>query len=111
MLGYRHRPRISQRPTRLSPRYPTCNMTINPELSTASVKRQILKQLDSLKQEDERLYNILAIDVWALAKTMDEYQPGFWGAFMKNRDEALKRYLREMAKNNSVNTQRPPFLH
>lgn len=85
-------------------------MTIDHEFSTASTKRKILEQLDSLKQEDERLYNILAIDVWALAKTMDEYQPGFWGAFMKNREKALKRYLKEMAKHNSVPTQRPPFL-
>ena len=38
----------------------------------------ILEQLNSLKQEDETLYNILAVDVWALAKTMDEFQPGFW---------------------------------
>ncbi|MBD0346617.1 MAG: hypothetical protein ICV63_17685, partial [Coleofasciculus sp. Co-bin14] len=43
----------------------------------ATQKRSvILEQLDSLKQEDETLYNILAVDVWALAKTMDEFQPG-----------------------------------
>jgi hypothetical protein len=72
--------------------------------------RAILEQINSLKREDERLYNILAIDVWALAKTMDEYQPGFWAAFMKNREKALKRFLSEMIKNKPSDTKRPPFL-
>jgi hypothetical protein len=57
-----------------------------------------LEQLNSLKQEDETLYNILAVDVWALAKTMDEFQPGFWSAFMKNRDKALKRFISEVSR-------------
>ncbi|OCR00316.1 hypothetical protein BCD67_25285 [Oscillatoriales cyanobacterium USR001] len=72
--------------------------------------RAILEQINSLKREDERLYNILAIDVWALAKTMDEYQPGFWAAFMKNREKALKRFLSEMIKNKPSDSKRPPFL-
>ncbi|MBW4546664.1 MAG: hypothetical protein KME25_19805 [Symplocastrum torsivum CPER-KK1] len=70
----------------------------------------ILDQLNSLKQEDETLYNILAVDVWALAKTMDEFQPGFWAAFMKNRDKALKRFISEVIKNKPANPKRPPFL-
>jgi hypothetical protein len=70
----------------------------------------ILEQLDSLKQEDETLYNILAVDVWALAKTMDEFQPGFWSAFMKNREKALKRFISEVIKNKPTNPKRPPFL-
>ena len=70
----------------------------------------ILDQLNSLKQEDETLYNILAVDVWALAKTMDEFQPGFWAAFMKNRDKALKRFISEVIKNKPTNPKRPPFL-
>lgn len=70
----------------------------------------ILEQLNSLKQEDETLYNILAVDVWALAKTMDEFQPGFWSAFIKNRDKALKRFISEVIKNKPENPKRPPFL-
>ena len=70
----------------------------------------ILEQLNSLKQEDETLYNILAVDVWALAKTMDEFQPGFWSAFMKNREKALKRFIAEVIKNKPANPKRPPFL-
>ncbi|MGE5656519.1 MAG: hypothetical protein ACM37W_07885 [Actinomycetota bacterium] len=76
----------------------------------ATVNRAILEQINSLKREDERLYNILAVDVWALAKTMDEYQPGFWAAFMKNREKALKRFLAEMIKSKPTDTKRPPFL-
>lgn len=87
-------------------------MTHDEDQSTASVKRKLLEQINSLKREDERLYNILAIDVWALAKTMDEFQPGFWSAFMKNREKALKRFLAESAKNKApdTDTKRPPFL-
>jgi hypothetical protein len=72
--------------------------------------RVILEQLNLLKQEDETLYNILAVDVWALAKTMDEFQPGFWSAFMKNRERALKGFMAEVMKNKPADQKRPPFL-
>lgn len=72
--------------------------------------RAVLDQLKTLKQEDETLYNILAVDVWALAKTMDEFQPGFWSAFMKNREKALKRFIAEVIKNKPADPKRPPFL-
>jgi hypothetical protein len=72
--------------------------------------KAILDQLKTLKQEDETLYNILAVDVWALAKTMDEFQPGFWSAFMKNREKALKRFIAEVIKNKPTDPKRPPFL-
>ncbi|MBD1898890.1 hypothetical protein NDI44_06780 [Trichocoleus sp. DQ-A3] len=72
--------------------------------------KAILEQLKTLKQEDETLYNILAVDVWALAKTMDEFQPGFWSAFMKNREKALKRFISEVIKNKPTDPKRPPFL-
>lgn len=73
-------------------------------------KSTLLEQLDSLKREDEMLYNILAVDIWALAKTMDEYQPGFWAAFMKNREQALKRFIDEVVKSKPADVKRPPFL-
>lgn len=71
----------------------------------------LLEQINSLKREDETLYNILAVDVWALAKTMDEFQPGFWSAFMKNRENALKRFMKEVIKTKPADhDRRPPFL-
>ena len=74
-------------------------------------KDSLMEQLNALKRDDETLYNILAVDVWALAKTMDEFQPGFWSAFMKNRDLALKRFIDEVMKSKPVHAKRPPYLH
>jgi hypothetical protein len=73
-------------------------------------KGSLIEQLNSLKREDEMLHNILAVDIWALAKTMDEYQPGFWAAFMKNREQALKRFIDEVVKSKPTDIKRPPFL-
>lgn len=73
-------------------------------------KSPLIEQINSLKREDETLYNILAVDIWALAKTMDEFQPGFWAAFMKNREKALKRFIDEVIKSKPIDTKRPPFL-
>jgi hypothetical protein len=67
-------------------------------------------RIDSLRREDETLYNILAVDVWALAKTMDEFQPGFWSEFMKNRERALRRFMTEVVKSKPSDLRRPPFL-
>jgi hypothetical protein len=41
---------------------------------------------------------------------MDEFQPGFWSAFMKNREKALKRFITEVIKNKRSRPERPPFL-
>jgi len=71
---------------------------------------QVLDQINSLRREDETLYNILAVDVWALAKTMDEFQPGFWSEFMKNREQALRRFMSEIVKSKPTGLKRPPFL-
>lgn len=70
----------------------------------------LFERIDSLQREDETLYNILAVDVWALAKTMDEFQPGFWSEFMKNRERALRRFMSEVVKTKPKDLQRPPFL-
>lgn len=76
-----------------------------------TAKAQVLEeQLHTLQREDETLYNILAVDVWALAKTMDEFHPGFWSAFMKNREKALKRFIAEVIKHKPADPKRPPFL-
>lgn len=83
---------------------------IKDEKQSAAAKSLLLEQINSLKREDEMLYNILAVDVWALAKTMDEFQPGFWTAFMKNREKALKRFITEVMKNKPTDLKRPPFL-
>ena len=73
-------------------------------------EEQVLDQINSLRREDETLYNILAVDVWALAKTMDEFQPGFWSEFMKNREQSLRRFMSEIVKSKPADLSRPPFL-
>ncbi|MDJ0519087.1 MAG: hypothetical protein F6K22_30850 [Okeania sp. SIO2F4] len=83
---------------------------LDPDQEATSVSKDILKRINSLKKENERLYNILAIDVWALAKTMDEFHPGFWAAFMKNRDKALKKFMADTIKNKQKDDSLPPFL-
>lgn len=73
--------------------------------------RKLLEQINSLRREDETLYNILAVDVWALAKTMDEFQPGFWTAFMKNRQKAIERFMTEVVQNKQTDAKSHPFLN
>jgi hypothetical protein len=75
-------------------------------------KRKLIQQLDALEQEDQNLYDALSIDVWALAKTIEEFQPGFWAAFMKNREKALKRFINDVLKSKPVpnRQQQHPFL-
>ena len=71
----------------------------------------INEQIKSLRHEDEMLYNILAIDVWALAKTIEEFHPGFWAEFMGNREKALRRFMSEVVvKSKPADIRRPPFL-
>ena len=71
----------------------------------------LLERLNSLKQEDETLYKMLAVDVWALAQTMDEFHPGFWTNFMANREKALKRFVQDTVKEDPPEqNKRPPYL-
>jgi hypothetical protein len=84
------------------------NYERNPILDESD--EEVLDQINSLRREDETLYNILAVDVWALAKTMDEFQPGFWSEFMKNREQSLRRFMSEIVKSKPLDVHRPPFL-
>jgi hypothetical protein len=82
----------------------------HPSVPKDKSKKTLGEELNGLKQADENLHNIISIDVWALAKTMDEFQPGFWAAFMKNRDVAMKNFLQEVAKNKSSSEMKHPFF-
>ncbi|MGB3535927.1 MAG: hypothetical protein WBA13_20735 [Microcoleaceae cyanobacterium] len=85
-------------------------MNIGHERENGVAKAKVQERLKALQQEDEQLYDMVAIDIWALAKTMDEFQPGFWGAFMTNRKKTLKRFLNQMAKSKLTHIKRPPHL-
>jgi hypothetical protein len=49
--------------------------------------------LEQLRQTDRSLYNLMALEVWAIARTMDGLLPGFWTRFMENRQTALHQFI------------------
>lgn len=51
--------------------------------------------LESLEEADRSHYEMMAIEVWSIAKTMEVLLPGFWNRFMCNRQVALKEYLKQ----------------
>ncbi len=56
--------------------------------------------LETLRRTDRAFYNIMAMEVWSIAKTMDSLFPGFWHRFMGNRQRAIKQYV-ELKKQNA----------
>jgi hypothetical protein len=102
--------RIAARPAGVNMLYKRVLSNQERGASTDEKSDAVLQQIHSLRKEDETLSNILAIDIWALAKTMDEFQPGFWSEFMKNRQQSLKRFMSEVVHSKPVDIRRPPFL-
>jgi hypothetical protein len=51
--------------------------------------------LDSLRRSDRAFYNMMAMEVWSIAKSMDSLIPGFWSRFMENRQTAVKKFVHE----------------
>ena len=51
--------------------------------------------LEQLRRADRAFYNMMAIEVWSIAKTMDGLLPGFWSRFMSNRQVALKQFVEQ----------------
>lgn len=49
--------------------------------------------LEMLQKSDRSFYNLMAMEVWSIAKTMDGLLPGFWTRFMSHRQTALKQFL------------------
>lgn len=49
--------------------------------------------LERLRRSDRSLYNLMALEVWSIARTMDDIIPGFWSRFMENRQVALKQFV------------------
>lgn len=53
------------------------------------------QRLEELQQADRSLYNLMGMEVWAIAKTMDDIYPGFWHQFMENRRLAVKQFMQQ----------------
>lgn len=53
------------------------------------------ERVEELQRADRSLYNLMGMEVWAIAKTMDDIYPGFWHQFMGNRRLALKQFMEQ----------------
>jgi hypothetical protein len=62
--------------------------------------------LEKLRRSDRAFYNIMAMEVWSLAKSMDSLLPGFWSRFMENRRSAMQEFV-ERRREPSEPTPRP----
>lgn len=51
--------------------------------------------IKSLQDSNQSSYEMMAIEVWSIAKTMDKIYPGFWSRFMANRQTAMKQFLEQ----------------
>lgn len=60
--------------------------------------------LETLRRTDRAFYNIMAMEVWSIAKTMDSLFPGFWHRFMSNRQAAMKQYVDLKKKKSPTDT-------
>jgi hypothetical protein len=56
-------------------------------------REEIARWLEQLQRSDRSLYNLMALEVWSIAHTMDDLIPGFWHRFMVNRQIALQEFL------------------
>lgn len=57
--------------------------------------------IENLKCADRAFYNLLALEVWSIAKTMDGLIPGFWNRFMTNRQIALRQFMQQKRESTS----------
>ena len=63
------------------------------DLLESAAYMDIDQWLERLRCSDRALYNSMAIEVWSIARTMDNLIPGFWNRFMENRQTALKEFV------------------
>ena len=68
----------------------------------------VLDKLDALQRADRSLAKMIGMEVWSIAKTMDDLCPGFWNQFMNNRRLAMKNFLDQKQ---AVRSEEHPFLN
>jgi hypothetical protein len=54
--------------------------------------------LEGLRRFDQSLYNLMALEVWSIAQTMDHLTPGFWNRFMENRQAAVRQFIQRQSE-------------
>ncbi|MBD2099129.1 hypothetical protein H6F90_29125 [Trichocoleus sp. FACHB-591] len=67
--------------------------------------------LEVLQKSDRSFYNLMAMEVWSIAKTMDGLLPGFWTRFMSHRQTALKQFLRHKQAHADADSTPPSSEH
>ncbi|EKQ69632.1 hypothetical protein OsccyDRAFT_2272 [Leptolyngbyaceae cyanobacterium JSC-12] len=78
------------------------------DLKTAA-QEEIAHWLEQLRRSDRSLYNLMALEVWSIAQTMDGLIPGFWSRFMANRQLALKEFVEQRKKQSQTDAKFSDF--
>jgi hypothetical protein len=68
--------------------------------------RELTTWIKERHQADQTLYHMMSVELYAIAQTMDEVQPGFWSDYMRNRQEIFQQSLQERQQR-SRTIQRP----
>jgi hypothetical protein len=70
------------------------NTVIQDPIGADPVSQMSVEQwLESLRRTDRTFYNMMAMEVWSIAKSMDTIIPGFWSKFMANRQLAVQNFV------------------
>jgi hypothetical protein len=64
-----------------------------PQGSDPISQMSVEQWLESLRRNDRTFYNMMAMEVWSIAKSMDTLLPGFWSKFMANRQLAVQNFV------------------
>jgi hypothetical protein len=78
----------------MSPADPSENTVSQEPQGRDPIRQMSVEQwLESLRRNDRTFYNIMAMEVWSIAKSMDTLLPGFWSKFMANRQLAVQNFV------------------
>lgn len=78
-----------------SPPEPSDDSLSEDDLLELLSEMDIDQWLETLRRSDRSLYNMMALEVWSIAKTMDGLLPGFWNRFMENRRLSLEQFMQQ----------------
>lgn len=73
----------------------------------AAAQMDFEQWLEVLQKSDRSFYNLMAMEVWSIAKTMDGVLPGFWTRFMSHRQTALKQFLQHKQAHSETDSAPP----
>lgn len=72
-------------------------------------EREVTNRVSDLSQSDQTFYNLMTVEVWSIAKTMDELQPGFWAEYMRNRQTIAQQQMQERRHQEATKITKPPL--